>query len=512
MAIVQLQGTYEVQHSIVYEYDTSFPPIGIGGIGDVYAGVCRNLKTGMERKVAVKCLRQDLPQHIIEKARREVSIRIKSDNLLEMIAFVETESDSPQKGSNYYVVSELLHCVSLADVFKGRFNDFAGKEITFARKLYELQKTDATAFTVKVITQLLSGMMLLHDKGYIHRDIDPTNIVVTSDGHIKLIDYGICKHIGSIGSDETLVSGQPVHLATVQGTYIGKPEYSAPEQIDGLSDMQTYATDVYAVGILMYQCLTGRLPFSGNRYDIMQQQRNMKVRVPIKNIRDVRMRAIVRKACEKSQPKRYQSATEMRYAIECGKEPQNRLLYYITGIAMAVILGIVISMTILWQENAETSCENRYVEALEMIQSSDTETLRTGIQLMDSLARGGNIDAMYEMSRIYTSCKDPKVKICQHILGINPRSRESHLQALKWLNATIHQSDSTHAKSLYSLGWFYVIGTENLSKDYTKAHRLFEIAGREALKNNDEETATLALEKMHKCEALIKKSNSNSEK
>lgn len=498
MSLLQLQGTYEQQHSIVYEYDSTAPPIGVGGMGNVYAGTCRHLLTGAVREVAIKKL-SPLPPHIIEKARREAAIRIKSDNLIEMIAFVETLPPTANGEPQYYVISELLHCVSLADVFKGRFNDFEGRMIPAAQELSELQKRDPSAFAVHVITRVLSGMTALHDQGYIHRDIDPTNIVITNEGHIKLIDFGICKHIG------TLNSNVEHELGTVQGTFVGKPEYAAPELIDGLIDSQNYSTDVYAVGVLMYKCLTGELPFTGSRLAIMHKHRDMREKVPAKNVSDPRMRVVVAKACQKQQQKRYQTATEMRYAIEHGDGGSRRPLLYVAAVA---VLAVIIAVIIVWftpHKDVVLSPDEMYAEAQRMMDSPDVDTLRAGVALMDSIAHTGHIEAMYGMSRIYTfRANDNSNTSRQELLGIDPNTKESEVLSLYWLNKLVQATDSAHARALYSLGSYYAAGKGGLHPDLGRASRMFELAGRWALKNNDEEIARQALARKNLCDSLIK--------
>lgn len=109
MSIVRLQGEAEKQKHIYFEVDASKPAIGEGGMGKVMRGVCVDTDTNVTRPVAIKFLYDDLPAHAIERARREASIQLRNDNLVEMIGFVETESyhgNTLQK--HYHVVSELL--------------------------------------------------------------------------------------------------------------------------------------------------------------------------------------------------------------------------------------------------------------------------------------------------------------------------------------------------------------------------------------------------------------------
>ena len=88
MSIVRLQGEAEKQKHIYFEVDASKPAIGEGGMGKVMRGVCVNTDTNVTRPVAIKFLYDDLPAHAIERARREASIQLRNDNLVEMIGFV----------------------------------------------------------------------------------------------------------------------------------------------------------------------------------------------------------------------------------------------------------------------------------------------------------------------------------------------------------------------------------------------------------------------------------------
>ena len=97
------------------------------------------------------------------------------------------------------------------------------------------------------LEQICTGLQVAHERGVIHRDIKPHNLFVTTQGEVKVMDFGIARKLNSPG-------------VTVVGTIAGTPEYMSPEQINGFSDV-THATDLYALGITAYQMFTGTLPF-----------------------------------------------------------------------------------------------------------------------------------------------------------------------------------------------------------------------------------------------------------
>ena len=336
MSIFRLQGEIEKARGIYYEVDPADAPIGIGGMGRVYKGICFNERTRETKPVAIKFMFEDLPDHAIERARREASIQLRNDNLVEMLGFIETESidenGHPQK--HYHVVSELLHGVCLTEFLKGSTVDNEGEEIPFASEMQQLYATHKVEFAKRIAKCVLSGLMALHDAGYIHRDIDPSNIMLTSDGHIKLLDFGIACKMGQVSYDDP----------SMKENFVGKPKYAAPELVSGNLQQQNETTDIYAVGILLYQLLCGRLPFEGSIVDVIQMQKTRKV--PVNDIKDYGMRLIVKKATEKQQSKRYQSASEFRVALDTPAPKDNSMRLFYAIVACLVILGVVVGVTL----------------------------------------------------------------------------------------------------------------------------------------------------------------------
>lgn len=342
MAIIKLQGEAELRRRIHYEVDTAMEPIGVGGMGQVFKGVCVDESNGVTRPVAIKFMFDDLPPSAYERARREASIQLHNDNLIEMLGFLETQEYDATGGvkKHYHVVSELLEGVSLSDLLEGKTADRYGNDVPYAVKLSQEFRNDSEHFARTVVMSVVSGLMALHDAGYIHRDIDPSNIMVTSDGRIKLIDFGIAKQMNNLTTGDRSL--------TVAGKFMGKPEYAAPELALGDIQHQNQTTDIYAVGILLYQCITGHTPFEGPRHEILQKQ--LKEKIPLGVIKNKALRHIIATACEKRQELRYQSSAQMRVALEemSGVKQvvsaQKKWMYIGIAAAIVVLLGIVIAL------------------------------------------------------------------------------------------------------------------------------------------------------------------------
>lgn len=341
--MIRIQGETERRNGICYQVDSDDQPIGVGGMGQVFKGICVNEKTGSTRPVAIKFLYDDLPPQAIERARREASIRLRNDNLVEMLGFIEI-SETVQNGAvvkHYHVVSELLTGVSLSDILEGKTKDRNGEEVAYAVKLLQDFRNDPEHFAKIVVVNVLSGLMALHDAGYIHRDIDPSNIMVTADGHIKLIDFGICKQMNNLTTND-----RPL---TVSGRFMGKPEYAAPELAIGDVKAQNQTTDIYAVGILLYQCIVGHTPFEGACHEILEKQ--LKEKLPLKVIKDKNLREIIGIACAKKQEQRYQTCAQMRVALETMNAggmgmpaKKKKILLAAAVVVVVVIAGVLVAV------------------------------------------------------------------------------------------------------------------------------------------------------------------------
>ena len=306
-----LQGEAEKQKHLYYEFDRSQEPVGIGGMGVVYRGRMVDELTGAFRDVAIKEVQPEGDETeralVLNRARREASIQIRHDNLIEMLGFVEV--DEKKLGTvkkRLYIVSEFLEGVTLDKVLAGVYTDYRGDEIHFAKDLSTRYSANPEETATYIIKNVLSAIVALHDNGFLHRDIDPSNIMITEDGKIKLIDFGIAKKQDALSSNDKMQSDE--------GSFVGKAEYAAPELISGKVSAQDFTTDIYSIGVLFYKLLTGTLPFEGNRFDIIKGQLNGKP--DLRKIKSAKYRVIVGKAMSKEQSKRYSSASMMRADLD----------------------------------------------------------------------------------------------------------------------------------------------------------------------------------------------------
>ena len=382
MYVIKLQGDVEKRAGIYYEYDAESTPLGEGGMGRVFKGFKVVERTGERTPVAIKAIYDNIPERVVERARREANIQLDNDNLIRMLGFVETISNIEGTGKSkvhYHVIMELLIGVTLENVINGITSDQSGLQIPFAAEIYSQYIQNRYATVVRIMKPILSGLMALHDNGFIHRDIDPSNIMLTIDGKIKLIDFGICKQIVSLESlDKAL---------TATGVFMGKVNYAAPELVIGDVKSQNYTTDIYALGVLLFQLCTGHLPFSGTDQEILSS--NLRKPLPLNEIPNNNYKKIIRKATEKDQAKRYASVAELRVDLEristnASKNSSKEWKKLAIGGAVAVVAIIVATFIYInrlhdGQQNEkeianirQTTCKELYNEALSLLDRTDS--------------------------------------------------------------------------------------------------------------------------------------------
>jgi eukaryotic-like serine/threonine-protein kinase len=167
-------------------------------------------------------------------------------------------------------------------------------------------------FVRRMAVQLLHALSYAHRRGIIHRDIKPSNILLTSGGTVKVADFGIAR----IVEEDDVAMGEP-------GEIIGSARYMSPEQLKG--EDATPRSDVYSAGVLLYHCLTGRLPFSGDVKSLARQHID-KDPMPLRRLNrriTPGMEAVVMKALSKNPRDRYFSANAMLDDLEIQSAPRS---------------------------------------------------------------------------------------------------------------------------------------------------------------------------------------------
>src|SRR5215831_18560668 len=217
--------------------------IGRGGMGDVYLAH----DTALGRDVAIKVLRdaQVVDGAWLERLRREARVlgALNHPNIVTIYGIERTDGA-------YGLILELLEGPTLADRIA--------------------QGPMPLAEALPIAQQIAEALEAAHERGIVHRDIKPTNIGFTRDGLVKLLDFGLAKiTVLEAGSDEAALQAPTVSMsATHRGLIVGTVAYMSPEQARGQAIDRR--TDIWAFGCVLFEMLTGRVPFSGEtRSDTM---------------------------------------------------------------------------------------------------------------------------------------------------------------------------------------------------------------------------------------------------
>ena len=254
-------GPYEIQS-----------PLGAGGMGEVY----RARDTRLERTVAIKVL----PARLAD--RPELRQRL------------EREARTISQLSNSYICT-------LFDVGRQDETDYLVMEYvegeTLERRLEKGPLPPEQVFRFGV--QIAEALSAAHRKGIVHRDLKPSNIMVNARHDLVIMDFGVAWRIGS--NDERL---------TKTGFFLGTPAYMSPEQVAGDRELIGPASDTYSLGVILYELLTGRLPFQGSMTSVLVQITTEPPQPPSAQRPDLdpRLEVICLKALAKKPAERYASA------------------------------------------------------------------------------------------------------------------------------------------------------------------------------------------------------------
>ena len=256
--------------------------LGEGGGGAVYRAVQEN----MDRHVALKVLSSQLAKHpeMVERFRREAKhvSQLRHPNTI-------TVFDFGFHAGLYYIVMELL----------------VGK--TLGRCIHE-GGAMPVALAVHIVDQILRSLAEAHERGIVHRDLKPDNIFLMElygeADFVKVLDFGIAKAIETPEQEQL----------TAHGSVFGTPSYMSPEQARGMT--VTAATDVYAVGLILYEMLTGRVAFTGSTlFAILEMQVNAPLPPLPSAAAHSAVAGLMDRACAKRAEDRFQDATDFLTAL-----------------------------------------------------------------------------------------------------------------------------------------------------------------------------------------------------
>ncbi len=247
--------------------------IGEGGMANVYLAN----DTILNRQVAVKILRGDLAEDekFVRRFQREAlsASKLSHPNIVEVY-------DVGEENGYYYIVMEYINGKTLKNLIKRRGS------LTLPE-------------VIDIMTQLTEAVICAHDSYIIHRDIKPQNIMILEDGTVKITDFGIATSLNSVELTQT-------------NSIMGSVHYLPPEQATGSSP--TIKSDIYSLGILMYELLIGKVPFKG---DTAVEIAIKQMKEPIPSVIEIKpdipqsIENILIKACAKNLKNRYDNAKTM---------------------------------------------------------------------------------------------------------------------------------------------------------------------------------------------------------
>jgi serine/threonine protein kinase/tetratricopeptide (TPR) repeat protein len=246
--------------------------LGKGGMGHVY----KVLDKEIQEVVALKILKPEIAEdeRIIERFRNELKLarKISHKNICGMYHLSRDDNDT------HYITMEYVPGEDLKSLIRRIGPLTVGKAVFIGK-------------------QICQGLSEAHRLGVIHRDLKSQNIMIDQEGHVRIMDFGIARSLMSKSLTDT-------------GAIIGTPDYMAPEQVEGKETDPR--TDIYSLGVILYEMVTGRVPFGGDtalsvvfkqKNEIPREPRKFNVQVP------ENLNRIIMKCLEKEKAKRYESAT-----------------------------------------------------------------------------------------------------------------------------------------------------------------------------------------------------------
>ena len=257
--------------------------LGKGGMGEVY----RARDTTLDRDVALKVLPADVAANParLERFQRE--------------AKTVASLNHP-------------HIVTLYSVAQDEGVRFLTMELVEGHRLDQVVTADGVpvAKVLDIGIAIADALAAAHDKGIVHRDLKPANVMLTMDGRVKVLDFGLAKLVENVAWDQTITQLSPV---TIEGAVMGTVPYMSPEQLRG--QYVDHRSDIFSLGVLLYEMATGRRPFSGAGNSDVMSSILRDTPLPLTQTNPdlpEELGRIVTQCLEKEPAERYQSVVEVR--------------------------------------------------------------------------------------------------------------------------------------------------------------------------------------------------------
>ena len=259
-------STFAARYQIIEE-------LGKGGMGKVY----KVFDTKIKEKIALKLIKPEITadKETIERFRNELRLarKIRHKKVCQMF-------DLGEAGETHYLTMEYV----------------PGEDL---KNMIRMSRTMSVGAAVNIARQISEGLAEAHRLGVVHRDLKPGNIMIDREGDVRIMDFGVARTLREKG-------------VTGAGMIVGTPEYMSPEQVEGQEvDEQS---DIYSLGIILYEMVTGRRPFEGNtalsvalkqKTETPRNPRELNARIP------EALNRLILKCLEKDKRKRYAAAEEI---------------------------------------------------------------------------------------------------------------------------------------------------------------------------------------------------------